>query len=287
MDFVDVWIGAFDLSAELVVRMGEMWRGNAWLFSPEFTYKDIDDSRTTEMLRHARYDSFDEIPENEWKGEIIDSRWVDQERQVGLRSRIAAKDFKKGPSREDLFAGTPDGVLLKMFLHKLASNRQLAAVVVDVESAYLQPRLQESERFAVRAPKDVRRPGFLWLMKVPLYGWRKASAVYQDYYADTMTEDGFKRAAIESCAFTNPARQVDALTHGDDTLAIGEPKNLVPYLDFMSSKSVCTNSGICGPQPEHLKAMRILKREVKCVPSDGWEMEPDPRTRRRSSPRRP
>ena len=41
LGFVDVWCYAFDLSAELVARMGEMWHGNAWIFSPEFSYEDI------------------------------------------------------------------------------------------------------------------------------------------------------------------------------------------------------------------------------------------------------
>ena len=76
-------------------------------------------------------------------------------------------------------------MLLKLFLHFLATNRKYAAVVYDAESAFLQLRLKPGERLVVRPPADVRSdPKELWDMHVPLYGWRKASASWQDYQAE-------------------------------------------------------------------------------------------------------
>ena len=89
------------------------------------------------MVRLGRYDAYKKITTDDYTGEVIDARWVDQERQVGLRSRICCKDFRTGPSNETLFAGTPDAVLLKLFLHFLACHRKMAAVVYDAESAFL------------------------------------------------------------------------------------------------------------------------------------------------------
>ena len=51
-------------------------------------------------------------------------------------------------------------------------------VIIDAESAFLQPRLATvtQEQLVVNPPKDSKKPGKLWDMQVPLYGWRLASA---------------------------------------------------------------------------------------------------------------
>lgn len=128
-----------------------------------------------------------EISEEGYDGEVIDGRWVDED---PVRSRIVCKEYNDG-----LFAGTPDPVCFKLWLHILASDPDMAMMIVDMESAFLQPRLkkEEGERLVVRPPPDLRRPGILWDMNVPLYGWRKASVSWQDHQAEIYGNWGFRR----------------------------------------------------------------------------------------------
>ena len=117
LEQVELFVGSFEVSDEFAEEIRNQWTGNSWQFDPYFDEKEIDDARCTEMVRLERYDSYKKISTDDYNGEIIEARWVDQERQVGLRSRICCKDFRTGPSNERLFAGTPDAVLLKKFLH--------------------------------------------------------------------------------------------------------------------------------------------------------------------------
>ena len=56
--------------------------------------------------RPANADAVEKILVSSWCGEVITARWVDQERQKGIRSRIAMRDYKDGSgSNESFFAG--------------------------------------------------------------------------------------------------------------------------------------------------------------------------------------
>ena len=155
-EHVELFIGAFEVSEEFAQEIRAQWAGHAWQFDPYFDPQEIDDSRGTEMVRLARYDSFAQLNADDYDGEIVECRWVDQERQVGLRSRIVCKDFRTGPSNETLFAGTPDSVVFRYFFPELGSDRQMCAVVTDAVSAFSQSsifRVDEDDRTAVNPPE--------------------------------------------------------------------------------------------------------------------------------------
>ena len=237
---------------------------------------EIREARVVEMTRIERYDAVEKIPASSWTGPVITARWVDQERQKGIRSRIAMRDYKGGSgSDESLFAGTPDGAMLFVLAHLLASDPKLCVVVVDVESAFLHPRLSDDEALVIKPPRDLQEPGVLWRLKVPLYGWRKASAKYQDHQAEIFEEDGWERSAVESCGWRSSARQCRALVHGDDTICIAYEENCKQFVKFMKENFVCSDSGIAGAVPNLAKEVRFTKREVRCDPALGWEDEPD------------
>ena len=146
MELVGEFVCAFDLTEDLKMRIEALWMGNAWAFDErEFTYEEVNASRTEEMLRVERYNAKEDIWESEWQGEVFSCRWVDARRQGGVRSRIAIRDFRGeghsvGATNEETFAATPDASVLNIFLHLAASDSSLGFVVIDVESAFLQPR---------------------------------------------------------------------------------------------------------------------------------------------------
>ena len=114
LELVDEFVCAFDLTEELKTRIEALWMGNAWAFDErEFTYEEVNASRTEEMLRVERYNAKEDIWESEWQGEVFSCRWVDARRQGGVRSRIVIRDFRGeghsvGATNEETFAATPD-----------------------------------------------------------------------------------------------------------------------------------------------------------------------------------
>ena len=75
------------------------------------------------------------------RGRIIDTAWVDKDMEGAkdqeVRSRICARQFATmQPGMEDLFAGTPDPIVIRAALTNLATDKRKVLLVADVTSAY-------------------------------------------------------------------------------------------------------------------------------------------------------
>ena len=78
---------------------------------------------------------YDRVPlgKVQWLPEtvVIGTRWVDVDKNPGgppqVRPRLVAKEFAHGAAREDLFAGTPPLMTLKLLLALLASSEGVHA----------------------------------------------------------------------------------------------------------------------------------------------------------------
>lgn len=99
-----------------------------------------------------------------------------------------------------MFAGTPDSVCYKIWMHILASDPTLAMAIVDMEPAFFQPRLkkEKGERLVLEPPPDLKKKGVLWDMNAPLYGWRFASVSWQDHQAEKYERMGFRRNPMKN-----------------------------------------------------------------------------------------
>lgn len=168
-------------------------------------------------------------------------------------------------------------------------------MIVDMESAFLQPRLKkdQGERLVVRPPPDLRKPGILWDMNVPLYGWRYASVSWQDHQAAKYEELGFRRNPNESCMYMRDgmdpemAKEVSEkqlndvsirqLIHGDDNWMLGRGENLKNYYkDELSKSFVCTMKGFISMHEDDGKEGKFLRCKIRVTPQ-GWEYEADER----------
>lgn len=233
-----------------------------------------------------------ELRQEDYDGETIDSRWVDDDSKDPMRSRIVCKDYNTGPE-EGVFAGTPDAVCLRIWLHILASDPELALMIIDMESAFLQPRLKKDkgERLVVRPPPDLRKAGILWDMNVPLYGWRYASVSWQDHQAEIYCALGFRRCPLEGCMFMNDGVEEEKaivmeelelnkvclrkLIHGDDAMVIGRREKLKQYFNTdLSAKFVCTMKSLISRHHEDDKEGKFLRRCIRLTET-GWEYEAD------------
>lgn len=163
-----------------------------------------------------------------------------------------------------------------------------------MESAFLQPRLKKDkgERLVVRPPPDMRKPGTLWDMNVPLYGWRCASVSWQDHQAENYCEMGFRRNPLpDGCIFMNDgveeiiAKEMDELElnnvcirkmiHGDDALVVARREKLKEYFEKdLKPRFVCTMKSLISKHHEDDKEGKFLRRKIRLT-EQGWEYEAD------------
>lgn len=202
--------------------------------------------------------------------------------------------YSAGPEG-GVFAGTPDSVCFKIWMHLRASDSDLAMVIVDMESAFLQPRLKkgQGERLVVRPPADLREPGVLWDMNVPLYGWRHASVSWQNHQAEICDEMGFRRNPLECCMFMRDGQEehglesmsekqtneksIRPMTHGDDNWLLGRREVLKKfYEDEPTPKFVCKMEALRSRHEDGEREGKFLRRKIRCT-EEGWEYEADER----------
>ncbi len=99
------------------------------------------------FVKHGVYVEFDEAEyDPELDDEIIDGRWVDEDRGELGRSRVVAKNFKKKTDEVKLnFAGTPVSHGLRCMLSLAAEAPQRKMALTDAESAYYQSPAKRSK----------------------------------------------------------------------------------------------------------------------------------------------
>lgn len=162
------------------------------------------------------------------------SRWVDHRKRLPdgtyiVRSRLVIQEFALG-GRVDLFAGTNPAWVLRFFISLHASRRSAGRertrkiCPYDISVAFLHAKLEE--KIAVRPPRDMRRKGRRWRLKVALNGTRKASQLFQDLVVVVMTEFGFIRIKTVPLLFFHEERTIDMVWHGDDALGGGEDRDI-------------------------------------------------------------
>ena len=144
----------------------------------------------------------------------MEVRWVDINKQDDAsplyRSRLVAKDFKKG-KHPDLCTAAPPLELLRKLVSLAASRKgkgggRWKLMVSDVSRAYfyatsLKPTFEEicPEDFE---PGDEHRCGEL---NVSIYGTRPAAGNWQRFYTQKLVESGFLKASSSTCIFFHPS----------------------------------------------------------------------------------
>ena len=210
----------------------------------------------------------------------IKCRWIDinkgDEKNPLYRSRLVAKEFKTDV-RPDLFAATPPSECLKMLLSTLATKgKSYRLLYADVSRAYF---YAEAVRpVYVQLPQedleegDGQRCGNLLMS---MYGTRDAAHNWAFEYAETLERAGFKRGVANPCLFKHEEKDVSAMLHGDNFVAVG-PDSAVKYVKEILAQKYKIKTEMMGPGENEHKEVRILNRIVHYTP-DGAQLEADPR----------
>ena len=122
------------------------------------------------------YETFEEVPDN--GQDIIGARWVivRKENHDGLKqdckARIVAKGFQelKAPKSD---SPTTMRESFKPFLQVICQEGFDEFASIDIKAAFLNSKLERN--VYVEPPKDLRKPGILWLLHKHLYGLNDAS----------------------------------------------------------------------------------------------------------------
>ena len=251
----------------------DLLEGLSW-HEQELDQEQVREGRREERRRLKHFEVYEEIPEDTFDGEVVDTKWVQTPKEDFVRCRIVGKQYAN-ERVEDFFAGTPDAVCFKFFLATLAARPGHAAVVSDAVSAFLQAAAPEG--LAVRPPMSERKPGIIWLLKKALPGMRSSSRQWQDHQAREFTEaGGFTRHPLEPCVYMLPERGLWLENHGDDTLCVGPRAEVIWFSKWMPTRFECNVGPVISRTSGDAHAGKFLRRPF-WVNADGWHYEADPR----------
>ena len=155
------------------------------------------------MARSREMGVYSYVPQEEAlsdpEGIVIDVRWVIvnkvTKQEPNVRCRLVGREFAEKGNRDDLFAGTPPLVTIRVLLSLLAKRRaeesDIPAMVIDVKGAFLYGRTKR--RVYIWLPEEDERSseGFMGRLEKAMYGTRDAPQVWQEEVRNTMEGLGF------------------------------------------------------------------------------------------------
>ena len=248
-------------------------------------------ARDDEMKKFSEHNVYTKVPIRECVEKTgkqpIGSKWIDinkgDEAEPNYRSRLVAKEIRRGPN-EDMFAATPPleakKCLFSMVMTNFARNRcekfhgKNKLLFVDVSRAYFYAPSRRP--VFVKLPEEDDEPGMCGRLNVSMYGTQDAAANWEHKYSSHLIDNGFKRGKSSPCVFWNPTTGVRCVVHGDDFTFAGNEEELKKCTKMMENEYVVKVRGLLGPDAKDDKSITILNRCVQWT-SDGIQYEADPR----------
>ena len=112
-------------------------------------------------------------------------------------------------------------------------------------------------------------------LRVSMYGTRDAAMNWATEYGETLKQAGFVQGKSSACLFYHKARDVAVMVHGDDFVAVGDPKYLAET-EAALSKKYKIKTEMLGADEGDLKEIKVLNKIIRLTDS-GLELEADPR----------
>ena len=187
---------------------------------------------------------------------VVRGKFLDDLRADGVvKSRFVAQEIA-WDSRGDVHAGTP-GLKAMRLVVALAAFRGSRLAFFDIVAAFLHAEMDEL--IAVAAPAGLIEDGCVFIALKALYGTRRASHLWQEWYSDLFVAAGWRRCLAFPAAFARPG-SATAVCHGDDIMAEGTPEHL-DALELLLTQNADTKVlGRIGPGRPGRQQM--LKRSI-------------------------
>ena len=150
----------------------------------------------------------------------IDTKWVNKWKGMTVKCRLCARGFTQIIEDADsIFASTPSLVTMKVMLNlSLALNWQIMAG--DVSTAFLHAATTD-DIYVVPPAEYYPQGGVLWRLKKAMYGLKNSPKLWQDHFAQTMTDLGYTRMKTDSNLYYNKTTGSYVLCYVDDLLFFG------------------------------------------------------------------
>ena len=215
------------------------------------------------MQKHDVYEevSTDNV-DQETLHNAIDSRWVHKNKTpTEVRSRIVAKGYKEEvEDLDDIYASTPLFVILRVLL-TVAMARSWRIRLGDVSTAFLHAPLG-NQRVYIWPPKEYYPEGTtLRRLKKAMYGLRSSPKAWQDYFATSMSDLGFRRLLSEANVYANSANDVYIMVYVDDIMVIGDPTKVNKIFEKIQEKMLLKHTGYLDPGEKHYFLGRQIHNE--------------------------
>ena len=251
----------------------------------------VNEARGDEMAKFRQHNVYTKVPISECVASTgkqpIGSKWIDinkgDEKEPNYRSRLVAKEIRRGPN-EDMFAATPPLEAKKCLFSLVMSTfargrcrkeaRQSKLLFVDVSRAYFYAPSRRP--VFVKLPEEDDEPGMCGRLNVSMYGTQDAASNWEHKYATHLIENGFIRGKSSPCVFWHPHTGVRCVVHGDDFTFAGSDEELAKCSTMMSDEYDIKVRGKLGPDKADDKAITILNRCVTWT-GQGIQYEADPR----------
>ena len=251
----------------------------------------VQSARKEEMVEFEQHGVYTKVPISECirvtGKRPIGSKWIDINKgdvsNPNYRSRLVAKEIKRGPS-DDMFAATPPleakKSLFSMAMTQFARGRAQGVrgtqklLFVDVRRAYFYAPARRP--VFVTLPDEDAEEGMCGRLNRSMYGTRDAAANWEDKYSSHLVAQGFIRGRSSPCTFFHPARGIRCVVHGDDFTFLGCEDDLKWCTQMMKDEYEIKLRGMLGPDKHDDKKMTILNRCIEWRKNEIW-YEADPR----------
>ena len=193
----------------------EMWSNDlGWV--PK---SDLQAAREKEVAKLQEFDTFEEVPQNEFEGEIMSSWFVDKWDTSGeLRSRLVSRGYEASQiDPVSLFDATPSVTATRIaFVLVLAHDVDIA--VADISGAFLHAVVEQP--FYVKPPIEYQIPGIVWRVKRCLYGDKRAPKGWHKNFETLMLNLNFERLEFEPGCFVKKGATPKDSIIADDFLSV-------------------------------------------------------------------
>ena len=217
---------------------------------------------------------------NDPEGVIIDVRWVivnkGTKEKPQVRCRLVGREFAEKGNRDDLFAGTPPLVTIRLLLSILAKRycyeSDVAAMVIDVKGAFLYGKTKRKVYIWLPEEDPKSAEGYMGKLEKAMYGTRDAPQVWQEEVRKTMEDLGFEECVTQPGIYHHKEKRVQVVSHVDDFLCIGRVGELEWFRDNLKRRYEIKSQILNAGSP----TVSFLGRRITWT-DQGLEVEADPK----------
>ena len=217
---------------------------------------------------------------------LVRMRWVicnkGDDAEYDVRARLVACEVNTYKS-DEYFASTPPLEAKKLLFSEYActardpafKSDEIVLSFVDIKKAYFNGVPRRNVHLAF--PKELGVPDHLVAhLKRCVYGTRDAGAIWEECYANALSEVGFVRGTASPCCFEHAERRLKVVVHGDDFTCVGPKAEIIKYEDQLAERFEIKRRGHIGESEGCIQEIRILNRILRLTEA-GLRYEADPR----------